>query len=141
MEWRESEHAQQSSTFAAPLVAWAYQHQDVTSLLTCVTFLPQIRVADSAAVPYVLHRGGVIEAVSVRATPRYGPADNQPRFSNVAIKCVCQHAVRPDVAIAFPHVACSAAPRGSMPRLSSSCLCEGITAVGRRRGMWQQSRP
>ena len=48
----------------------------------------QIKVASSAAVPFVLHRGGVLESVAVRATPRFGPADNEPRFTNVAIRCV-----------------------------------------------------
>lgn len=56
-----------------------------------MVLMHQIKVADSAAVPYVLHRGGVLEAVYVRATPHFGPADNEPRFSNVAIRCVVNH--------------------------------------------------
>ena len=59
--------------------------------------LLQIRVADSAAVPFVLHRGGVIEGVAVRATPSFRPADYEPRFSNVAIRRVlCAGPGQPD---------------------------------------------
>ena len=43
---------------------------------------------DSVFLPYVLHRGGLLEAAAVCATPRFGPADNEPRFSYVFILCV-----------------------------------------------------
>jgi len=76
--------------------------------------LLQTRVADSAAVPFVLHCGGVVEGKAVSATPRFGPADYEPRFSNVAIRCVlCAGPPAPRCASdsCFPllRAACSAA--------------------------------
>jgi hypothetical protein len=55
--------------------------------LTSVVYLLQIKIAESAAVPFVVYRGGFIEGVAVRATPRFGP-DNEPRFSDVAVRRV-----------------------------------------------------
>ena len=60
------------------------------SILIMLCILLQIKVAESAALPFVLHRGGVIEAVTVRATPQYRPADSEPRFTDVAIRRVCR---------------------------------------------------
>ncbi len=52
-----------------------------------MVYLLQIKIAESAAVPFVVYRGGFIEGVAVRATPRFGP-DNEPRFSDVAVRRV-----------------------------------------------------
>lgn len=80
-----------------------------------VDLLLQIKVADSAAVPFVMHRGGVIEGVAVRATPRYGPADDEPRFTNVAIRrvsaslaTVTHQGVEVPISLPRPDTACSA---------------------------------
>jgi hypothetical protein len=54
--------------------------------LTSVVYLLQIKIAESAAV-FVVYRGGVIEGVAIRATPRSGP-DSEPRFANVAVRRV-----------------------------------------------------
>ena len=82
-------------------------------LITMLVTWLQIRVADSAAVPFVLHRGGVLESVAVRATPRFGPADNEPRFSNVAIRrvfCTTRAASRlrlPSARVCLPGPPCT----------------------------------
>ncbi len=52
-----------------------------------MVYLLQIKIAESAAVPFVVNRGGVIEGVAIRATPRSGP-DNEPRFWHVAVRRV-----------------------------------------------------
>ena len=59
----------------------------LTGSLTASARARQIKVANSLFLPYVLHRGGVLEAAAVRATPRFGSADNEPRFSNVFVRC------------------------------------------------------
>ncbi len=59
----------------------------LTGSLTAFARARQIKVANSVFLPYVLHRGGVLEAAAVRATPRFGSAYNEPRFSNVSIRC------------------------------------------------------
>ena len=67
----------------------AAAHLTGVTLLTKADQVPlQIQIAESAAVPYVLHRGGVIEGMAVRATPRFGPPDYEPRFSNIAVRRV-----------------------------------------------------
>ena len=47
---------------------------------------PQVRLCDSVGISYRKHIGGPYEGKTLRANPRYGPAQ-QPVFDNVAVRC------------------------------------------------------
>ena len=75
------------SRMAAAAVCTMLAYPDLlTQPVTDRAPVRQIEAGDSPAVPDIMHRGGVLEAASVRATLRFG-ADNATRFSNIAIRC------------------------------------------------------
>jgi len=79
-------HCKPSRRAAAAVCTMSAYSDLLTQPVTNCVPVRQIKADGSPAVPDIMHRGGVLEAASVRATLRFG-VDNATRFSNIAIRC------------------------------------------------------